>query len=113
MKQRAGREGKVTGSWWPPTQAHRVCGLSSDFQELLLGSSLCLTSFLQVLFQLIGLFGPVQKGGTVSYIEDDSWKKEIPLPPYPPVMEEPELILTMAPGTRQTRMVKEEGSIFT
>lgn len=43
-------------------QAHRVRGLGGNLQELLLGSSLCLACFLQVLLQLICLFGPARKG---------------------------------------------------
>lgn len=57
-QSRQGREGYQV--WVAPVQPHRVCGLGSDFQELLLGSSLGLAGFLQVLLQLIGLLGPVR-----------------------------------------------------
>lgn len=65
---------------WQP-QAHRVCGLGGDFQELLLGSSLCLAGFLQVLLQLICLLGPARREGALSSTEDDRRRKETPLPP--------------------------------
>lgn len=80
-----------------PTQAHRVRGLGGDFQELLLGSSLCLASFLKVLLQLIGLLGPARKGAAISSTEDDRWKEETPPPSYPPGQEGPACIPRMAP----------------
>lgn len=55
---------------WLAAQAHRVRGLGGDFQQLLLGPSLCLPGFLQVLLQLIGLLGPARRGGAVSSTED-------------------------------------------
>ena len=83
--------------WRPPAQTHWVCGLGGDFQELLLGSSLGLTGFLQVLLQLICLLGPAKKGGAVSSPEDDRWRREIPLPPYICREEGPGITLKMAP----------------
>ena len=65
-----GRESMRLEAGWLAAQAHRVCGLGGDFQQLLLGSSLCLAGFLQVLLQLIGLLGPARRGGAVSSIED-------------------------------------------
>lgn len=55
---------------WLAAQAHWVRGLGGDFQQLLLGSSLCLAGFLQVLLQLIGLLGPARRGGAVNSTED-------------------------------------------
>lgn len=70
-------QGRLWGQM-PPNCAHRIRGLGGDFQKLLLGSSLCLTGFLQVLLQLIGLLGPARRGGVISSTEGDR-RTETPL----------------------------------
>lgn len=63
----------------------------------MLGSSLCLTGFLQVLLQLICLLGPAKEGGDSQFHQSDGWRKESPLPHYPPGEEGRGLTLRMAP----------------
>lgn len=67
----------------------------------MLGSPLCLSGFLQVLLQLVGLLGPARQGGAVTPAEGEETG---PFPRSAPGEEGPGLIPRMAPD--QTNKVE-------